>query len=110
MHVEMGLPGPDFEQRAGQFVVTIWRDWLTDAVLISMGLNERQKQAIGFVRANRRITNSDFRRLTNVTIRTASRDLEDMVAKGILRRIGTTGRSAHYVLEQKLDTNKTKRT
>ena len=108
--MEMGLPGPDFEQRAGQFVVTIWRDWLTDAVLISMGLNERQKRAVGFVRANRRITNSDFRRLTNVTIRTASRDLEDMVAKGILRRIGTTGRSAHYVLEQKLDTNRTKRT
>lgn len=107
---EAGLPEPDFEQRAGQFVVTLWRDWLTDAVLAEMGLNERQKQAVGFVKTNGRITNRDFRQLTNVVIRTASRDLEDMVSKGILRKIGTTGRNAHYVLDKKLDINWTKRT
>jgi hypothetical protein len=28
-----GIPEPDFDQPAGQFVVAIWRDWLTDAVL-----------------------------------------------------------------------------
>jgi ATP-dependent DNA helicase RecG len=107
---DAGLPEPDFRQDGGQFVMTLWRDWLTDALLSEMRLNERQKQAVDFAKANRRITNTDFRRLTNVTIRTASRDLEDMVGKGILRKIGTTGRSAHYVLERKLDINRTKRT
>gem|GEM_PF-6048861 len=38
-------------------------------------------------------------------IRTASRDLDDMV-----RKVGTTGRSVHYVLASKLDINWTNRT
>jgi len=29
-----GLPEPDFEQRGPYFVVTVWRDWLTDEGLI----------------------------------------------------------------------------
>lgn len=107
---DAGLPEPDFEQRAAEFVVTLWRDWLTDMVLSEMGLNERQKQAVEFVKTNKRITNKDFRQLTSVIIRTATRDLEDMVGKGVLRRIGATGRGAHYILEQKPDKNRTKRT
>jgi predicted HTH transcriptional regulator len=67
------------------------------------------RQAIIFVKANKWITNSDFRQLTKVTIRTASRDLDNMVAKGILRKVGITGRSTHYVLEHKLAINGTKK-
>ncbi len=36
------LPEPDFEQRAGQWVVTLWRDWLTAEVLAGLGLNEQK--------------------------------------------------------------------
>jgi predicted HTH transcriptional regulator len=38
---EAGLPVPDFEERAGQFVTTIWRDWLTAEVMVELGLSER---------------------------------------------------------------------
>lgn len=41
--------------------------------------------------------------------KTASRDLVDMVAKGILERVETTGRGAYYVLAHKGDTKGTKR-
>ena len=41
-----GLPTPDFEERAGQFVTTIWRDWLTAEVISGFDLNERQQKAV----------------------------------------------------------------
>jgi hypothetical protein len=31
-------------------VTAVWRDWLTDAVLETLGLNEREKQAVIFVK------------------------------------------------------------
>jgi len=69
---EAGLPEPDFEQRAGQWVVTIWRDWLTEEVMKSMCLSEKQRLALVFVKTNGRITNKDYRGLTGVIIRSAS--------------------------------------
>ncbi len=101
---EAGLPEPQFEQREGFFVTTIWRDWLTPEILAGMNLNERQVKGISFVKANGRITNREYRELTNVTIRTASRDLEDVVGKAVLKKFGTTGRNTFYCLAGKLDT------
>ena len=105
-----GLPEPDFEQRGPHFVVTLWRDWLTDEVLAGMNLSERQKYAVAHVKAKGRITNKDYRELTGAIIRTATRDLEDLVTKGVLAKVGTTGRSTHYVLARKQDINWTNRT
>lgn len=105
-----GLPEPDFEERSGSVVVTLWRDWLTEEVLSGLDVSERQREAISFVKIRGRITNRDHRELTGVVIRTASRDLEDLVDKGILRRVGATGRSTYYVLARKLDKNRTNTT
>ena len=107
---EASLPEPDFALRAGSFVVTLWRDWLTDEVLAGYNLNERQIKAIDFVKVNGRITNRDHREQTDVVDRTASRDLENLVEKGLLEKIGTTGRSIFYVLQRKPDINRTNRT
>ncbi len=107
---EAGLPSPNFEERAGQFVTTIWRNWLTEEVMARLDLNERQIKAVAHVKAHARISNKDYRELTGAIIRTASRDLEELVSKGVLRRIGATGRSAHYVLAGKQDVMKTNRT
>ena len=101
---EAGLPEPQFEQREGFFVTTIWRDWLTPEILAGMSLKERQVKGISFVKAHGRITNREYRELTNVTIRTASRDLEDMVGKAVLKKFGATGRNTFYCLAGKLDT------
>jgi hypothetical protein len=43
--VEHALPEPDFQQRGGEFVVTVWRDWLTEQVLAAANLNDRQRIA-----------------------------------------------------------------
>jgi ATP-dependent DNA helicase RecG len=105
-----GLPEPDFEQRGPYFVVTVWRDWLTDEVMKRIGLGERQIKAIMHLKVNGRITNREYRDLTETIYRTASRDLEDLVSKGVLCKIGVTGRNVHYVLSRKQDINRTNRT
>lgn len=99
-----GLPEPQFEQRSGSFVITIWRDWLTDEAMIRFDLNDRQRQAIAIVKTQGRITNREYRQRTGVVIRSASRDLEDLVGKGILNKVGTTGRNTFYTLARKLAT------
>jgi predicted HTH transcriptional regulator len=107
---DAGLPEPDFEQRGPHFVVTLWRNWLTAAVMDKLELSDRQKAALAFVKTTGHIRNQDLRKLTGVVIRTASRDLENLVSKGVLRKMGTTGRNAHYVLAHKQDRNRTNRT
>jgi Fic family protein len=43
----------------------------------------------------------EYQILTGAIPKTAARDLEDLVAKGVLARIGRTGRGTHYVLSSK---------
>lgn len=107
---DAGLPEPDFIQQGGQFVTTIWRDWLADAVLEGLDLNERQKKAVAYVKTTGRITNREYQQLTGAIPRTSARDLEELVRKGILRKMGATGRASHYVLGRKQDINRTNRT
>jgi len=97
------LPEPDFAQRGGEFTIALWRDWLTPQVLAGYNLNERQIRAIAVVKVQGKITNREYREQTGVVIRTASRDLEELVKKELLEKIGSTGRSTFYVLSRKLD-------
>ncbi|MCP5489431.1 MAG: DUF4062 domain-containing protein [Verrucomicrobia bacterium] len=100
-----GLPEPTFEQNGAHFVTTIWRDWLTDAVMDELGLNERQRYMVQFTKANGRITNADCQRELKVFRNTASRDLETLCRQGLLLKKGTTGKGTHYILARKRTTN-----
>ncbi len=104
------LPEPDFEQRGPYFVVTVWRDWLTDEEMARLALTKRQCAAVQHVKIAGRITNRKLRELTGIVDRTASRDLDDLVEMGVFRRVGTTGRSTYYVIAKKRDTNPTNTT
>ena len=98
---ESGLPEPDFEQRGNQFVVTIWRDWLTDEALAGYDLNERQLQAVAHVKKTGKIANSEYQQLMGVAKRTAHRDLFDLVEKGLFIKVGTRGKGTFYRLQLK---------
>ncbi len=95
---EAGLPEPGFELRSGAFVVTLWRDWLTDEVLASLGLNERQLQAVRHAKVTGRINNAQYRELTGTSERTALRELRLLTTIRVFDKIGGTGQAAHYVL------------
>lgn len=97
---DRGLPEPDFEQRGGEFAVTLWRDWLTVDLLAGLGLNERQLKALHVARQERRLTNSRYREVTGASRPTAKRDLDDLVGKGLLVPKGA-GRGAYYEVPSK---------
>jgi predicted HTH transcriptional regulator len=93
---DLGLQEPDFEQRAGQFVITLWRDWLTEAVLAEYHLNMRQLEAVRHVKITGRINNAQYRDLTGVSERTALRELRQIATAGVFKKVGGTGQSVYY--------------
>lgn len=103
--ISAGLPEPKFEQRGPSFVVTLWRDWLTDEVMEKLGLTDRQRQMLEFVKANAQLSNADCRREFGVSRNTASRDLDSLCHLGVLVKKGTTGKGTHYVLSRKRTIN-----
>ena len=98
------IPEPDFEQRGAYFVVTVWRDWLTDEVLTKLHLSDRQQKAIKHVKVTGRINNAQYRNLTGISPRTALRELRQLTDLGIFNKVGGTGQSAHYVIAKPIPT------
>lgn len=94
---EAGLPAPDFELRQGSFVLTLWRDWLTDEALAGLNLNERQLLAVRALKSKGQMTNALYQEVTGASRPTAIRDLDSLVRSGVFKRRGEK-RGAHYVL------------
>lgn len=90
-----GLPEPTFEEAGGSFVVTFKASRFSEDDLTSMGLNERQQKAVQHLKQHKRINNHQYRELNKTSKNTATRDLSELVEKGILRAVGQ-GRSLQY--------------
>ena len=78
-----------FEETVG---IRAWRDWLTEKVVTALGLNERQSQVVAHINLHGRITNNEFQTAFATAKRTASLDLAELVAVGLLEKIGSTGK------------------
>lgn len=98
-----GLPEPDFEQRGPHFVVTLWRNWLTDEMLAEYDLNDRQKMAVIYLKTYTKISNSEYQKVASCIKKTATRDLSDLKEKGLIIQIGSRGPGVHYVIPKKRD-------
>jgi len=61
-------------------------------------LNERQKEAINYVRKKGKITNAEYQTINKTTKKTATRDLQNLIKRKILIKKGRTGRGVYYVL------------
>jgi ATP-dependent DNA helicase RecG len=70
-------------------------------------LNTWQRQAIDYLKINRRITDREYKELTGSISQTALRDLRALMAFGLVDKVGATGRSTYYRLRKKPDTNPT---
>lgn len=82
-------------------MMTLWRDWLTTHVMDSLELDERERKLVAFIKVNRRITNQAYQGTFGVSKPTASRHLEALVDKGIIQKVGTTGKGTYYALKKK---------
>ncbi|WP_322794739.1 helix-turn-helix domain-containing protein [Thermoflexus sp.] len=96
---DQGLPDPEFANWQGGVRVVFSQDPYTPERLRAMGLNERQIQAVRYVKERGRISNREHQELAGVSKRTASRDLDDLVQRGIFERVGETGKGTYYVLK-----------
>jgi len=93
------VPVPTFEEKFGGFLVNFRKDRHTEDNLKAMGLNERQIKAVIFTKKNGKITNKQYQEITGIQKRQATVDLQDMENKGIITKIGKTGRGTYYTLK-----------
>jgi len=68
-------------------------------MLEQLGLNEREKIAIRYVKERGSITNKEYQEITGVSKVTAFRDLCKLTEKAILEKSGVTGKRTIYKLK-----------
>ena len=87
--IEQGLPEPDFKEENGVMTVIFYKDQWNEENLKKIGLNDRQIKAVDHIKENKIINLSSYKALIkNVSEKTLYRDLQDLVAKNILKGIG----------------------
>jgi ATP-dependent DNA helicase RecG len=96
-----GLPDPEYKEEFGGFSVWIYKDVLKREKLKQLGLNEREIKAVLYIKENGSITNQEYQNISNVKKRQASNDLNKLIEKGFIERIGVTGRGTYYCLKYK---------
>jgi len=96
---EHGLPKPEFENSGKDFWVIFRKDIYNEISLKKLGINERQIKAVLYAKENNRISNKEYQSINNVSKRTATNDLTELVDKfKILNKIGTSGAGIYYKL------------
>jgi len=96
---EVGLPEPEFRNEGERFVSVIWRDWLTEEIIDALMLNNRQVAGLKLLNVEQKITTMAYQKLVGCSRRTAARDLDELIVKGVIDRKGA-GRGAHYIIQR----------
>jgi len=89
---------PEFSAQPDFFTVTFAKDIYTKEHLLALGLSERQIKAVRYVREKGSITNKEYRDMTEITDRTALRDLNDLIDRNIFRKQDKKGKATEYIL------------
>jgi ATP-dependent DNA helicase RecG len=100
-----GLRPPRFEEVAGSFRATLFAPVQSQPAharlteLAVQGVNPRQEFALAYLGSHSRITNSEYQSLCpDVHSETLRRDLSDLVARGLLIKVGDK-RATYYILK-----------
>jgi ATP-dependent DNA helicase RecG len=99
--MKAGHPKPQFEAKTHRFTVILFntRDQARVAQQWEGNMNERQMKALEHIQQHGSITNGDYRGLCpHVGAETLRLDLADMVARGILLKIGDK-RGTRYIMK-----------
>jgi ATP-dependent DNA helicase RecG len=95
---EAELPEPKMQEQDGGFIITLFKNILTEEQLKKLGLNARQIKAVLFVKKKGRISNKEYQEVLGVARMTATRDLTLLVEKGIFKSSDTKGAGSYYEL------------
>jgi len=93
-----GLPMPLITNEGSDFWVVFRKDIYNPVDLSLLGLSDRQIKAVLYVKEKGRITNLEYLEINKgITDRTALRDLDFLIEKGVFQRIGEK-KAAYYEL------------
>ncbi|MDR2466666.1 MAG: putative DNA binding domain-containing protein [Prevotellaceae bacterium] len=94
-----GLPPPLYYHASSGFWVVFRKDELNEDVLRDKGLNERQINAVLYMKEKGKITSGAYRMLNSVSKRTAANDLLELTDKyNLLNNVGF-GAGSYYELK-----------
>ena len=79
-------------------MVTLFKDNLTEEQLMKLGLNARQVKAVSYMKEKGKITNAEYQEINNVSKRTATNDLTELVTKYRLANNTGYGAGSFYEL------------
>lgn len=102
--LEHKLPEPTFRHLTGGFEVTVhgpgreFEKEIERQKYHVLDINERQKKAIEYVKEKGQITKREYISINNVSDKTAYIELNNLLIKNILKRIGV-GRATKYVMK-----------
>jgi len=103
--IDAGLEVPEFNTtHTDRLRVIFHKNRLSKEQLHKLGLNKRQISGVEQVHRNERITNQEYQDLLDVSRRTATRELNQLVDMKILLRHGTTGKGTYYSLQEPIKT------
>ncbi|NCO97264.1 MAG: hypothetical protein GW780_04245 [Candidatus Aenigmarchaeota archaeon] len=94
-----GIPEPLFEEIAQNLVVTFRKSKLTKEYLDILGLNERQKKTIEYLKEHNKITKGGHMKLNDISKTPAFEDINDLLRKKLIAKKGI-GRNTYYILEE----------
>ena len=95
---EAGLPEPELTERDGGFLVTLYKDNLTEEQLVKLGLNARQVKAVQYVKEKGKITNKEYQDINDISRRTATDELTELTTRFELFKNTGYGAGSFYEL------------
>ena len=95
---EAELPEPEIKPLDGGVLVTLYKDYLNIEQLIKFGLNQRQINAVQYVKEYGSISNSEYQKLNDIGKTTATEELSRLVELKIFTSPMAKGRGAKYKL------------
>ena len=98
---EYNIPEPVIVEEQGGLSVTFLKDIYNGEYLQKLNLNERQIKGILHTKEKGSIKNAEYQEINNVGKTVAAEELQELTNKGILQKVGTTGRSTKYILSNK---------
>lgn len=98
--IESGISEPLIEEEQGGLSITFLKNIYTREFLINYGLEERHIEATLFIKANKQITNKEYQELFKVSKRTATNDLQLLLEKNLILKVGSTGKGTYYTLRR----------
>jgi len=63
-------------------------------------LNERQRKTIEYLKEYKRLTTKEYSNMFNITERMARLDIKELTRRRIIKRMGTSDKTAYYVLAE----------